>query len=204
MIHIVFLLVLAVCVNATLVAMAAEAANRHDLSVCFLAPAPMCALLMATVCQMIVSANSGDLSAMAMAVAVAAVTVCGITDAQTGYVFDFVTLPSASGILALCAANQTLLPALLGATTAAAALLALYALTLGRGLGLGDIKLAFCIGAGLGVADALASLGISFVLGGVYASYMLFTRRGRRGDIVHFAPYLACGMVLVTLYRVVA
>jgi leader peptidase (prepilin peptidase)/N-methyltransferase len=75
---------------------------------------------------------------------------------------------------------------------------------LGRGLGLGDAKLACCIGAALGPSDGLASLGIAFVLGGAYAGFLLVSRRGRRSDAVPFAPYLAFGTVLMSLYRSIA
>lgn len=79
---------------------------------------------------------------------------------------------------------------------------ALYALTHGRGLGLGDAKLACCIGAATGAANGLESLGTAFVLGGTYAAYLLASKRARRKDELRFAPYLAAGLAAVALHGV--
>lgn len=79
---------------------------------------------------------------------------------------------------------------------------ALYALTHGRGLGLGDAKLACCIGAATGAANGLESLGTAFVLGGTYAAYLLASKRACRKDELRFAPYLAAGLAAVALHGV--
>jgi leader peptidase (prepilin peptidase)/N-methyltransferase len=131
----------------------------------------------------------------------AAVTVCAATDSFSGYVFDAVTLPAFGAILALASFQHHFLFAAAGALAAGAAMALLYAVTMGRGLGLGDVKLACCIGAALGAYDALASLDAAFVAGGVYAAFLLLTRRGSRGDEMRFAPYLAAGMAALSVYR---
>lgn len=205
MIHIAFLLTFAIFVNAVFVAIAANTASRFTLPVRFTTPVPLAALVTSTLVQVFVgSQDATPLAAFGIILAIGAVTVCGITDAQAGFVFDAISIPSALTALIFYAADKAFVPALLGAAAAAGALGLLYALTWGRGIGLGDVKLGFCIGAPLGAAHALTSVAVAFVLGGIYASYVLLTRRGRRGDVVHFGPYLACAMLLIALLRVVA
>jgi prepilin signal peptidase PulO-like enzyme (type II secretory pathway) len=126
-----------------------------------------------------------------------------VTDAQTGYILDLVTIPALAAVLLFSFAAGTSASAFGGATAASVALGSVYAITLGRGLGLGDVKLAACIGAVLGARDALTALGVAFIAGGIYAGFVLITRRGRRGDAVHFAPYLAGGTLMMSLYGIV-
>jgi leader peptidase (prepilin peptidase)/N-methyltransferase len=132
---------------------------------------------------------------------IAAVTVCAATDMSTGYVFDTVTLPAAIVLVAIAMFFHQLPSAMEGVFAAGGAMFVLYVMTLGRGLGLGDVKLACCIGAGTGGFNALVSLGLAFVLGGLYAGFLLVTRRGSRRDEVRFAPYMAAGLAMVLLYR---
>lgn len=125
--------------------------------------------------------------------------VSAATDSVSGYVFDAVTFPSliASLIFAFC--DHHVLAAVAGTVAGGLPLAVLYAITAGRGLGLGDVKLACCIGAGLGARGALLAVGMAFVCGGIYAAYVLLTRKAQRGTEVYFAPYLALGAVLVDL-----
>lgn len=150
------------------------------------------------------SSQSNHMVSAMLIVALAAAAVCAITDAGTGYVFDAVTLPALGILVVLSALGDTLPAAAFGAAACGSALLVLYAITGGRGLGLGDVKLACIIGAALGVSGGLISIGVAFVMGGVYAGALLATRRARRGDEVRFAPFLAGGLALVSVYQVIA
>lgn len=121
-------------------------------------------------------------------------------DAVCGYVFDAITMPA---FLLTCACvlwAGTAAAAAEGAVAAAGVLGILYVITCGRGVGLGDVKLAACIGAGIGVAGGLEALGVAFVSGGAYAAYVLLAKRARRGDELCFAPYLAAGMAVAILH----
>jgi prepilin signal peptidase PulO-like enzyme (type II secretory pathway) len=141
------------------------------------------------------------LSMLAWVASFAAISVSAATDAGSGYVFDAVTIPAVCALLLLAYFQQQLVLAAGGAIAAGGAMALLYALTWGRGLGLGDVKLACCIGAALGARDALLALAAAFVLGGAYACFILITRRGSRGDEVRFAPYLAAGMATLSIHR---
>jgi leader peptidase (prepilin peptidase)/N-methyltransferase len=71
-----------------------------------------------------------------------------------------------------------------------------WALTRGRGMGLGDVALApvlvLAVG-GLGVGSALVGLGAGFVLGGLVAGVLLATGRVARGDRVPHGPFMLVG-----------
>ena len=127
--------------------------------------------------------------------ALSGVFVSAATDAVSGYVFDSVTIPASASALLLAAYAHALPHALAGAVLGVGALGLLHVITGGRGLGLGDVKLASCMGAALGAHGVLVSLGAAFVGGGMYAAFLLVTRRAQGGHEVYFAPYLAAGVV---------
>jgi prepilin signal peptidase PulO-like enzyme (type II secretory pathway) len=158
------------------------------------APAAL-ALLAGYVAQMAYAATHAfGLASLAVLIALACVTVSAASDIATGYVFDAVTIPSTVSIAALATAAHSALGAVAGGLTAGGALFFLYAVTRGRGLGLGDVKLACCIGAALGAYAALCALWLAFVLGGICAVALVLGGRRNRSDALCFAPFLAAGM----------
>lgn len=131
--------------------------------------------------------------------AVCASLIAAHIDARTGRIPDRVTRPASLIALAAAAAGGLATAAFCGALAAGGSLLFLYAITRGRGLGLGDVKLATTIGIGLGPAAGLVALGCAFVAGGAYASWLLVTKRAERRDTLPFGPFLAAGTVLAVL-----
>jgi prepilin signal peptidase PulO-like enzyme (type II secretory pathway) len=115
-------------------------------------------------------------------------------------VFDAITLPCLALAIVISLVNHTAGQVTGGALAAGGSLFALYAITRGRGLGLGDVKLACCIGAGAGALGGLEALGLAFVFGGAYAALLLITKRAQFGAELRFAPYLAAGMALVIVH----
>ena len=136
-----------------------------------------------------------------VALVLACVIVCAATDIRTGLVLDVITAPAFGGIVLWSLVTRSLLPTLVGAALCGGTLLALYVLTRGRGIGLGDVKLAAVIGGGLGGAAAVGAIGIAFVAGAVWAVTMLVARRARAGDRVPFAPFLAIGTIGFVIVR---
>lgn len=202
MTHWLVALAVIVMLDGAMVLAARMAARKHGLGLPLNKNA--CAAILCVVCvaQAFIIAHQGpSLQNWALVVALSAAVVCAVTDAMTGFVFDAVTLPALVIVTVLRAFGHVFMPALLGAVAGGATLGVLYAMTRGRGLGFGDVKLSCCIGAALGPADTMMSLWFAFVAGGAYAAFMLLTRRARIGDSVYFAPYLAGGMVVVELYR---
>lgn len=145
--------------------------------------------------QAAIVARYGDgMPAMTLACAAGCATVCAFTDVRCGYIFDAVTVPTLAIIVALAFVDGSVAFAAAGAAISGGTLFALHVLTGGRGLGLGDVKLACCTGAALGARNGIVSLGAAFVAGGMYATFLLVTRRARRGQEIAFAPYIAAGM----------
>ena len=127
------------------------------------------------------------------------VSAAAITDARTGLIPDRISIGGFLTICIISALHHTLIPSLLGAGVAGGSLGFLHLVTRGRGLGLGDVKLALAIGAALGPVLGLIALGLAFIFGACFAIALLLMRRISRGHEMYFAPFLAAGTVVTTL-----
>jgi prepilin signal peptidase PulO-like enzyme (type II secretory pathway) len=133
--------------------------------------------------------------AAASAAAIVAACAAAVVDARTGLIPDRISGCGAAVTLAVAGLSGTLAAALAGAAAVAGSLLALFVLTRGRGLGLGDVKLGVTIGAGCGPGAGLLALGTAFVAGALFAAMMVAAHRMRRRDAIPFAPFLAAGTI---------
>lgn len=149
------------------------------------------------------SAINGSTVSIGLALALACLVVCAVSDLATGLIFDAVIATAACGIgLWSVIAQNTFLTGL-GTCICIAPLSALYGITRGRGIGLGDVKLGGIVGAGVGGVEALGAIGAAFVAGAIYCAPLLIVRRARCSDRVPFAPFMAFGtMVLIAVYAV--
>lgn len=77
--------------------------------------------------------------------------------------------------------------------------LLLVLLTRGKGIGVGDVKLAFALGMVLGWPDIALTIIISFILGGFIALFTMILRKKGWKDKVPFAPIFVLG-TLVTMF----
>lgn len=148
-------------------------------------------------CVQIAITLHADAVALSAAAALSVAGICAVTDLRSGYVFDAVTLPALASLLLFAGVSGTLTASLCGAAAGSGALAVLYAVTRGRGLGLGDVKLAACIGAAFGWAGALRVLEAAFIIGGAYAAAALVMSRARRRDEIAFAPFIFAGTAAV-------
>ncbi|GAC1388861.1 MAG: hypothetical protein NVSMB31_03780 [Vulcanimicrobiaceae bacterium] len=135
-------------------------------------------------------------SHLQIAVLCAALAVSTISDLRYGYVFDAVTVPAALLILMFAYLNGSIGPAGFAGGLCAAFMLLLFLISAGRGIGLGDLKLAACMGLALGLIGGFLALAASFIVGGVHGACLLISRRAQRGDTLRFAPYLAFGSLV--------
>jgi prepilin signal peptidase PulO-like enzyme (type II secretory pathway) len=141
----------------------------------------------------IASALPNKLALLSITILLAALCVSFMTDLRYGLIFDAVTFPC-SLLLALIACLQgTILQTVLGGAVCAGIILTLFILSGGRGIGLGDLKLAGCIGLGLGMEHGILALGMAFIAGGLHGAILLVLRRVKMGHALKFAPYLAFG-----------
>ena len=69
-----------------------------------------------------------------------------------------------------------------------------------RGMGLGDVKLAFVIGFLLGWRGALVAFWMSFILGGVFALLLLLLKRRKFRDTIALGPFMVIGTLISVLW----
>ncbi len=113
-------------------------------------------------------------------------------------ILDSITIPAAVAGLLLGVLLHQGVTALEGALVGGVLFGAVYLFSGGRGLGLGDVKLAVCLGLFLGLANGIAAFAASFVIGAVLALPILaLSRRGRK-DVLPFGPFLVLAALIVT------
>lgn len=83
---------------------------------------------------------------------------------------------------------------------AALFLLLLHLITLGRGMGLGDVKLAIGVGIILGWPYTLTWLFTSFILGAIIGVLLLSLKRAKFGKHIAFGPFLILSFFVVLLW----
>ncbi|HTX57051.1 MAG TPA: prepilin peptidase [Candidatus Acidoferrales bacterium] len=156
----------------------------------------VCALL-----AIAVGAFRGSTVSLGAATALACAVVCAASDVAVGLIFDGVTLSGAISIAVMSVVGTQLCASVAGAAACAGVMLALYLLTTGRGVGLGDVKLGGVIGAGIGGAESVAAIAAAFIAGALWGMWLLATRRASLGDRVAFAPFLAFGAIAFVASR---
>lgn len=80
----------------------------------------------------------------------------------------------------------------------------LWLVTRGRGIGLGDVKLMIPLGALFGTIDTAILLFVSFMAGGLVASYLLIMRRAGMKTAIPFGPFLTGTALLMLVVPPVA
>ena len=103
-------------------------------------------------------------------------------------------------VLQLISYSPTFFAGLFTAFGASLFLLALHLLTKGRGMGLGDVKLALPAGLILGWPMGAVWLFVSFVIGGVVGIILILLKKAHFGKQIAFGPFLVVGY-LIALFR---
>ncbi|MDP3918249.1 MAG: prepilin peptidase [Candidatus Woesebacteria bacterium] len=104
-------------------------------------------------------------------------------------------------LLALFTVHGSLFTSLFSGFFFSLLLLTLYLVTKGRGMGLGDVKLAIPLGLLLGLERGIYWLMTSFIIGGIVASILLLLKRANLKTKIAFGPFLifAFWIVLLTI-----
>lgn len=89
---------------------------------------------------------------------------------------------------------------ILTALSAGGFFLLLILFTRGKGMGMGDLKLAAGLGLLLSPVQTIIALYAAFLLGGGCALSLLMTGRTKFGKVIPFGPFIALGGVLAILY----
>ncbi len=72
--------------------------------------------------------------------------------------------------------------------------------TRGKGMGGGDVQLAFLLGLFLSAIGTLVGVYLSFMIGGFFAVMFLLLGKRKIGQTVPFGPYMACGAFIALLW----
>ena len=139
------------------------------------------------------------MSAITLAILSVTLAVHTCTDLREGYVYDAAVYPPLAALTLLAWLAGHLTQAAEGALLCAALPAALTAATRGRGMGIGDAKVATLIGTALGPAAGAQALGCAFVWGAAVSLALVAARRLPWGAPVAFVPYLALGCLSVVL-----
>lgn len=154
------------------------------------APPPAALLALAVAAALLAPLDAGRF------IALGGVAVAAVSDLRTGRIFTLAAGATAAAALAAALVENRLVPALGGSLAVGLALFALRTATRGRGLGAGDVRLGWAVGAGLGAAAGFAAFAWAFVLGAIYGCVLLALGRARRTSEIRFAPFIAAGTVL--------
>lgn len=92
------------------------------------------------------------------------------------------------------------LPYLLTALGAGGFFLVLWLVTKGKGMGFGDVKLAFVMGILLGFPKIIIALYIAFLTGALYGVILILGKKKSLKSAVAFGPFLILGLLLSALF----
>ncbi|TAM56363.1 prepilin peptidase [bacterium] len=138
---------------------------------------------------------------LTLAVLAAALAVHVTTDLREGYVYDVAVYPPLLVLAALAWGAGRLADGCTGALACAAVPAALTAVTRGRGMGIGDAKVAGLMGMALGPSAGVLALGCSFMWGAGVALALVAVRRLRWGARMAFVPFLGLGFLTVVFMQ---
>ena len=161
-------------------------------------PITYAGVVVAVILSFVVFGFSGD--AIIASVFSAALVVIGASDLEWRIIPNRIVLPAAALVLVLnIAIHPSHMFEWIGAAAASFGFFFVVALINPAGLGMGDVKLAFLLGAGLGW-DVAAALILGTFASAVYAVFLVLTRPGA-GAKTAFAlgPFLA-GAALFVLF----
>lgn len=120
-------------------------------------------------------------------------------------VFDikYMILPDFStGILVVCAVVLLLVTGdgvalnVISAVGGGGFLLVLYWMTKGKGMGMGDVKLAVFMGLWLGWPRIVVAFYVAFVAGAVVGGGLMLVKKLKRKSIIAFGPFLILGILV--------
>lgn len=78
--------------------------------------------------------------------------------------------------------------------------LILAIVTKGKGMGGGDVKLAFVMGLILSFPNIIIALYMAFISGGIIASVLLILKKKRFGQTIPFGPFLALSTMITIFF----
>jgi len=97
---------------------------------------------------------------------------------------------------------QTIVARIVAGIVVMLPILIIYLFTRGKGMGFGDVKLAFNMGILLGLKSGLLALYFGFIFGALYGIILIILKLKKMKSKVAFGPFLILGILIITLLRV--
>lgn len=126
--------------------------------------------------------------------------VTGIVAVHASSLFPFTASFMGSYAMVFSPFQSVVANHVLGFAAAGAFFLALFLVSAGRGMGLGDVKLAAVAGLVLGWPDIALAIVLSFFLGGAWGAALFLSRRKTMKDRLPFGPFLVLGFLLAIFF----
>lgn len=76
----------------------------------------------------------------------------------------------------------------------------IFLLTLGRGIGFGDVKFAAILGMILGGYGTLVMIFFAFIIGGAFSAYLLAYKKANRKTAIPFGPFIFAGFIIAIFF----
>lgn len=95
--------------------------------------------------------------------------------------------------------EKNIVPYLLSAVGASSFLLILYLITKGKGMGMGDVKLAIFMGLFLGFPKIITAFYIAFIVGAIVGIVLILLKKKDRKSEIAFGPFLILGTLIAKL-----
>jgi len=138
-----------------------------------------------------ITAWGGILSILLMAATTVAIT---LIDFEHHIIPDSLQIVFFAGVISLTYFESNLSPLRVGqASLVSLPILLLYLATKGKGMGYGDIKLAFSLGMWLGLLNGFVGLYFGFIIGATYGIALMMMKRAGRKSHIAFGPFLLFG-----------
>ncbi len=132
---------------------------------------------------------------------IAGLTIVFVVDLKDMVVFDSVTLPLAAIAFVLnLALGRTAMNLLMAAAIGAGFFLLQYALSKGRWIGGGDIRIGAMMGAMLGFPGILLALLVAYVAGASVAVFLLASRKAAWSGQIAFGTFLSAATVFTLFF----
>jgi leader peptidase (prepilin peptidase)/N-methyltransferase len=124
-----------------------------------------------------------------------------VTDIEGQVILDELTfLALLLTISALLISGVSIYPFLLSGFGAGLFLLLIHLFTFGRGMGLGDVKLAILVGTLFGPVLTLIFMFLSFLIGALTGIFLIALRKAKFGQKIAFGPFMVISFFLVLFF----
>lgn len=91
--------------------------------------------------------------------------------------------------------SQSIFSSLFASFVSASFILSIHLITKGKGMGLGDVKLALFLGVFLGVSKIIPWFYLSFLTGALVGIILILVRKAKFGKPIAFGPFLILGLI---------